>query len=490
MQSFSPRHTPVPSLASDTALETACSTGTLRPRILHRRRGIALLFVLAVICVTLAISYALSRRSVTASALSRHESGGLTAHSNVETSVTSPLLNLRSNPNWMPATATSSGALAVDERYQVTLAIANGGNERTLDAAAQVYDLADVSATTLSSADRPVADQHLSVRLTKQTRNNLPTSAITAFETAVTLPNDAPVYVAAGNTVRGNVRSKGPIYFQQGFALQGSAKVLGDVSRSGTTSTHYFTYRASWGSTYQAESLQNRCTTDSYGLLHLKNVVLGPTSTNPMGVYCLQGDLVLDENVTINGTLAVQGKLKIRGSGVLLTAIQTLQTPTAAAPSSLVTTAVDLLNTLNPLQLIANDASLSLDPIELGDGSSLKTSFPAIVADSDIEIDSSADYVRISGLVIAGSAFKRNVTTQPLLPCAHNHLLSLDLILNPLLSADGPSVYIRGAIMAGRVHLESQSQRPFALVFDSGTTDVHDAPGFFTWRVADWTDAN
>jgi hypothetical protein len=49
---------------------------------------------------------------------------------------------------------------------------------------------------------------------------------------------------------------------------------------------------------------------------------LGPTGTNPAGVYYRSGDLTLNGNVVINGTLVVTGRLKIKGTGNSITAMK------------------------------------------------------------------------------------------------------------------------------------------------------------------------
>jgi hypothetical protein len=459
--------------------------------------------VLAVLCMTLAISYALSRTSITTASLSVHESGGLRARSAAETSVTPVLVNLRANPNWMPKRSPTDGGLAFDERYRVSLAISENGSGRTLEAAAQVYDLAQIMAgpnggqsVTLPETDRPIADQRLRIRLAKQTLNNLPTAAIAAFDTKLGRANDPPVYIASGSTVRGDVKCNGPIHFQQGFQLEGTARLLGNVSRSGTNARRYFTYRASWGSTYQAESLAEHGQSVDQGTLHLQNVLLGPSSANPMGVFYYTGDnLVLEDNVQINGTLVAQGNLTIRGLGIHLIALTQAQipnnSPPQVPPSEDPTGLVDnLVDFLNSFPLFSEDDMLEHVPSELTGDSPVNTTFPAVVADGDIVLEARADVVRISGLILAGSSFHREAHDSASLLCAHDHLIPLGQMLDLLNSVNGPAVYVRGAIISGRVNLEHCPVRPFAVEYDSAVTNVRDAPGFFTWRVDDWLEAN
>ncbi len=49
-------------------------------------------------------------------------------------------------------------------------------------------------------------------------------------------------------------------------------------------------------------------------------ITIGPTAGNPAGVYYHNGNLDIYDDVIINGTLAVRGDLKIRGTGNTITA--------------------------------------------------------------------------------------------------------------------------------------------------------------------------
>jgi len=49
------------------------------------------------------------------------------------------------------------------------------------------------------------------------------------------------------------------------------------------------------------------------------NTVLGPTASNPAGVFKASGDLIVNANVQITGTLWVGGNLKPSGTGVVVT---------------------------------------------------------------------------------------------------------------------------------------------------------------------------
>ncbi len=54
----------------------------------------------------------------------------------------------------------------------------------------------------------------------------------------------------------------------------------------------------------------------------LNNVTLGPTATNPAGVYYRDASLTLFDNVVVAGTLVVKSNLEIKGRGNRLTAMK------------------------------------------------------------------------------------------------------------------------------------------------------------------------
>jgi hypothetical protein len=450
------------------------------------RRGVAVLIVLAVIAITLALAYGLSRSSSTMAQISAHEGFGRDARAAVDMSVGPTIINLRTNPAWMPTSSPTSGSLDSGETYQVGVQIADEGAERQIDASAQVFDDNDAS--------RPLAEQHLTINLTRQTRSDWPTSAIAAFATRTSLTFGPPVYIASGNTVRGNVRSRGPIQFQAGFVLQGTPYQMGTIARTGTGTSGYLTYQASWGTSYKASYLNDHGVVDSTGTLSLDNVVLGPTAENPMGVYHYKGtQVVLGDNVQINGTVVVRGNLKIVGTGVHLIAAQPTAPTADAVPADDLPPGHGGLIAGNGNAFGVGKGGGLIEPVDIVPVEvepTVSKSFPAAVVDGTITIEETADVVRVSGVLVASYWVKRIQGTTANLSCNHDHSLSIDEIINPLGSTDGPAIYIRGTIMATRVSLQHRSDRPLALVFDPAVTDVSTAPGFFTWRVSDWTESD
>lgn len=452
----------------------------------ERRRGVGVLLVLAVLGITLGLVYAVARSSATVTTQAAHEQSSAKAGTAVESSVNPTLNNLRSNPNWMPRQSPSRGRLQSKERYQVDLQILDDGAGRSLAATAEVVDL---------QKNRPVADEHLKILLAKQARNDLPTAAIAAFWTASNRPRSPSVYVASGNTIRGNVRSRGPIHFQNGFVLAGKAYRMDNISTAGTTTSQYLSYRAAWGTVYQAGVLSDYGKSESNGRVYLEDVALGPCESNPMGVFYHRGpEVVLGNNVVVNGTLAVTGNLTLSGSGIHLVAVQLATNPTKDVPDD--GPGRDSSGSSGKGGGKDEDKKPDKDhgkghgdePVARND-QTRQTTFPAVVADGSITVGETADVVRASGLLLARQNFRRVQGKSKTLSCGHDHSLAVDEIKDIFNSSDGPAIYLRGAVMANRVLLENRKERPLALVFDSSVVQVTDAPGFFTWRVSEWTEA-
>ncbi|MBI3463943.1 MAG: hypothetical protein HY000_12925 [Planctomycetes bacterium] len=333
-----------------------------------------MLLVLAVLAITLALTYAMSRTALTSFKLSANQSASLRARSAAGVAASLALEPLAANSNWMPDLNPMSGTLSSGEPYQVDVQITDDGSDRSIAATAQVLD---------PTGKRTLAKQLLTVDLAKQLQDNCPyyaqyptytVAAIMAFAPDISATEGAPVYVAAGTTIRGNIRSKGTIQFQRGFALVGMAYAMGNVGNPDTNLACYSTYHASSGAAYQAEPLASRGTITASGQLMLSNVTLVPSSTNPMGVYYHQGNVLLDNNVTVTGTLVVNGDVTVRGTGVQLEAL--LPTTT-----------------------------------------SFKSCFPAMVVDGSIVFDPATSGVRISGIIIASGNVRRLNGVTPIVMC-------------------------------------------------------------------------
>ncbi len=425
-----------------------------------QRRGTAILLVLGVLSIVLGLAYALSRSSTTLSKLSTNELAGLKTDATVEYAPATALIKLAADVNWLPESPIG-GLLETGESYQVDLKISREGDGRSLDAIAQSLD---------RERKYELAERRLSIELAQQALDNHPNSAIAAFATGSN--KKAAVYAGSGTIIRGDIRSKGEICFQTGFVLAGATYRMGSIVDQGREAAAYLTYRASWGTSYRAEllKLHYKQTFDSDILLG--DVTLGPSVDNPMGVFYHNGDVVIGDNVTITGTIAVDGNVTFLGSDVKLFALQ---------------------STTNPET-----------------GSIVQSCFPAVVCNKSITFEATADAVRISGLVASrkdvrrfnGTKTRASVYRDELddrvkrwsrtVPAVdpHDHAIGIDAVPDPFRTTDGPAIYVKGAIMANRVILENEPGMPFALVFDAAKTDTTDAPGFFTWRAVEWTEAD
>jgi hypothetical protein len=430
-----------------------------------RRHGIALVMALAILAISISLVYAVSRASATQFKGSVHEGAAVRANVAARMAAAIALEKLANDPNWLPRSGSIDGKLPTGEPFHVDVKITDHGRGRLIAARANV--LAD-------DDQRSIAEQLVTIRLAKQRLNNFPTSPITSY--APPESSFPGVYLGKGTSLVGNIKSKGKVQVQNGLDWNYNAKknntpkepIQNQTTKSkrNTGSQGYQSYHTRWGSTYSAESL------GKYGMLSgsvltLSNVSLGPTATNPMGVYIHTGDLVLDDNVSITGTLVVTGRISISGTNVQLAGLTQ-----------------------------ATDTST---------GTVYQTTFPTVVADGSVTFQMSADFVRISGLLVADGDTVRLIEKpgtgvalgwqgapgikKKIARLAKRVTVS-DTTVDAFTSANGPAIYIKGAIMANHVTLLNDDMAPLALVFDAARTDTTDAPGFFTWKATEWTEAN
>ncbi len=343
-------------------------------------RGMSVLLVLGILAMVLALTYGISHSSATSFTLATRQGAKNQAEAAAESAAVIALDNLDADPSWMPA-STITGTLASGESYQLDVqplsdsqGIVNG---RRVTATAQVLD---------ASTGRVLGQHRLVVTLTKQARDDLPISAIAAFAADISALDGPPVYLANGSLfpgtvatqvteVRGNVRSRGPIQSQKPSAVEGTFFVMGQANNDGAVTAPYQTYKPSWETgTYQAAALASSGTLSATGQLKLINAQLAPSTSNPMGVFYHQGNVILDNNVNISGTLVVKGDVTITGTGVQLSAYR------------------------KPLGTAGTDFA----------------SFPAMVVDGSVTFYGTADWVRISGAVVASKNINRVATTTPI----------------------------------------------------------------------------
>ena len=399
------------------------------------RRGMAVILVMAALTITLALAYALSRCSIDMVKVAANQGAGADARRAATAAAGLALENLAADPNWLPEPNPMTGSLPTGEPYQVDV---QPGEKRNLDISA--------FAQVLDPKDRHVlANQHVTVKLVKQRLDNFPTAAITAYAQAGDSGKVPAVYVAAGTTINGNIRTNGTIEFQAGFSLDGKAYLLGDVAAYSTALGDYQDYRTVWGTTYQAQPLPQNVLQNDGGALVLRYAELGPTPANPMGVYYHIGNLRIGNQVTVRGTVVVTGDVEITGENVRIVAL-----------------------------------GQAIDPCT---EAKYKTTFPALVVDGSIVFSEKARHLRIRGLLLARADVRRDGEEG-----------AADEI-TPTLEGDTtlelePEIRIRGAITAKRVELKNVKDHPFQLVFSPDLTDVIDAPGFFGWKITEWEESN
>jgi hypothetical protein len=184
----------------------------------------------------------------------------------------------------------------------------------------------------------------------------------------------------------------------------------------------------------------------------LRNIVLGPDSDNPRGVYFFDGSIVVGDNVLVQGTLVATGSIIINGSDVHLAAV----VPSAGSSPG--------------------------DPGGSGQAASL---FPVLLASRHIKIRSTAHDVAIEGVVVAKRRFiAEQVRQQGGDDDDGGGDSGGSGSSNP--GGINEDIYIRGALQANRVYVRSRPPDSFAVIFDPQLTDLTDAPGFFAWRVVEW----
>ncbi len=145
-------------------------------------------------------------------------------------------------------------------------------------------------------------------------------------------------WVGVSTTITQRITINGDVYCDA--ALQNSGTVRGDVFANGNiTNTGSITGQmypngtepidVDWPGLMVGDfSSQYYIGSEQYSVgiiatADLNDITLGPDDVlNPAGIYYYNGDLRLEENVIINGTLVVSEKLIIRGGGNRITAVK------------------------------------------------------------------------------------------------------------------------------------------------------------------------
>lgn len=150
------------------------------------------------------------------------------------------------------------------------------------------------------------------------------------MDPAIALGSNNTMAIPACVTVNGDVYSVG--------SLTNNGVVNGDVMASGAiasapANTQGQIYPGIWGSIVPWPGLSvsdfagpnyyigsQQYTVGVISKLRLSGVTLGPTVDNPAGIYYRSGNLLIDGNVIINGTLVVTQDVEFKGAGNVITA--------------------------------------------------------------------------------------------------------------------------------------------------------------------------
>jgi hypothetical protein len=470
-----------------------------------------MVMVMCTVVIALSMCYAIARSSMMVALISTRESADARSARAAQSAVALAMTRLRAEPNWA---GTLDGQFGDGERYQVTVRCADDST-RVLQASGVAYD----------SSQRVLADRRLQVTLRKHALEGQPDSSIVATGANDVGSLTTTVEVDDGVRVVGRIKARGHVRGAAAEWLDRRPPSHGHMAkRAIRIDTDRFRRYTIGCTEYQAECLDRHGRRDTGGRLRLDNVVLGPSSANPLGVYYHDGDLRLDDGVFVRGTLAVHGSVWVEGSGVRL-------------------------------------LSIGL-PQEDGE-----VRFPTLLAARDVHFGDDADCVRIRGVVAAGGSVLRARQDRTPERCPHDHdenyrrnddpaardkddrqrsndgapdddklsdddpdrpdakqpnpgrstsssrrspqdgdgpavpepvpmpapdSLTQSAIkpseLNLMADCDGPAIQIDGAILAKRAELKHCLGRPFQISFKRTVADVSNAPGFHDWKVNEWRD--
>lgn len=356
-----------------------------RRRHLRRRSGFAVILVLALVSITLSLSYAMMRSQTMATKMQSNCDLNALARQAALTGLNTGLRQM-SQSSWSGVSATLTGNVSSTSSYTVTY---QTGDASLTSASANYADwpyrvtvvatgyAIDPTNPGVSAADRFQAVVRLIPRALKDEPPDW--SAMQQFTVYQYLSDTFSVQLPC--QVSGPVRLQGSLILCPDYPVAGNplTRYLGDLddmrgngyadqrpltgavsypslstpittqllmSQMGLT-THdiSITTANNWthpgtvtsyqiypgGATYQIPSLGTSLT----------NTTLAPDpKTNPLGIYCCQGSLTLRDNVSIQGTLVTTGDLAIAGNNVQLQpfALPALQgtTPSIYLPTAVV----------------------------------------------------------------------------------------------------------------------------------------------------------
>ena len=276
-----------------------------------RSRGVALIMVITVLAMTAVLGFAMLNSAALAARSSANAAAAVSAAALAESGVELACVHIL-NPSQAPGGAGPAGFW--DGHSGMTIA----GVPGTLDV--QVTDLGSGNFRVTSTASVPsgggVITRTATADLRVQTGYTVRHAA--AFAGAPTL--------TANTTVNGNVQTGGQANVKgtiNGQLVTPVAPIVTGTIRDGWTTPgadtttvppasrvrDYSRYDFA-GGTYDATLL---------GTSLPNNTVLGPTASNPAGVYLAPGDLAVYNDVKVNGTLIVNGFLNVLGGRTEIT---------------------------------------------------------------------------------------------------------------------------------------------------------------------------
>jgi hypothetical protein len=279
------------------------------------RRGVALLLVVTVVGIASVMGLALLSMSRLQSQAGSAVAKAASADALAESGVNLALFYLQ-NPKMAPV-LNSDGYWPGQSNITLGADVPGSVDVTVTPAGGDLYDIVSVGTMNSSAAQGPARTVRVRVRV--NTGFAAPYAA--AFTGPVTIPNgvrvigdlQTPGQLTVGTLGRVEGRALVPVWPIVQFLGVLHATVITAVEQANqiprAEDLHdYRTYTFN-GATGHAEQVPQV----------LADCTLGPTATNPAGVYWAQGDLELNGQVRINGTLLVRGgRLTVRAGEAVI----------------------------------------------------------------------------------------------------------------------------------------------------------------------------
>lgn len=283
----------------------------MKKRLVRNRRGMALMIVVAAVAVAAVLGYAMLANSSTQAQISENTASIAQADCLAESGVNYALYCL-SYPNNAPAFVSgtwqaSNVSLGTSTPGTFSVSIVDQGNSSF-----SISSTASVSGTNGTAIAR-----HANVSAVANTVFGVANEA-GGFVGNISVPANTSLKVT------GDLRSTGSATLSASSTVSGTIyQAAGNTVPNSTQITNYQTYKLN-GVTYSATLL----TTDP-----APGTTLGPTSSNPSGVYYSTNRNLTLKGVTINGTILVNnpGGSTANGNLVINTTLANTITPVAGS---------------------------------------------------------------------------------------------------------------------------------------------------------------